>query len=142
MLRKGRIRVNLKKYVLAVLAVFFAHSAAGYLIHDILLGESYARLAFVRAFDEFAGRLPLLYLANLIFAVVLCFIYTRAYDRDEAWYLQGLMFGGLMAAFLVPAALVAYVALPLPGGLALKVTALTSVHVILSGMTGAAIYRK
>ena len=133
--------MNLKKYVLAVLAVFFVHSAAGYLIHDILLGESYAGLSFVRAFDEFAGRLPLLYLANLIFAAVLCFIYTRAYDRNGIWYLQGLVFGALMAAFLIPAALVAYVALPLPGGLALTVTTLTSLHVLASAMTASAIYR-
>ncbi len=134
--------MNLKRFLLAVVAVFIAHSAAGYLIHDTLLGEDYRTLDFVRVFDQFAERLPLLYFANLFFALVLCFVYTRAHDPQAGWFLQGLVFGALMAALLIPAALVAYVALPLPGVLMLKVAALNSAHIMVSSLIAAAIYRR
>lgn len=133
--------MDAKKYLIAVLVVFVAHSAVGYAIHAVLLTGDYDLLAFVRSLTDFTRRLPLLYLGNLIFALVLCFIYTRGYDPARHWFLQGLVYGLLMGTFLVPAALIAYVALPLPALLASKVALLNYLHVTVSALVAAAIYR-
>lgn len=133
--------MDTQKYLIAVLVVFVAHSAGGFVVHDVLLSADYEGLTFVREFNDFVRRLPLLYLANLLFAMVLCFIYTRGYEPERNWFLQGLVFGLLMSAFLLPAVLVAYVAVPLPGLLTLKVALLNIVHVTVSAVVGAAIYR-
>ena len=133
--------MDVNKYLIAVLVVFVAHSALGYVVHNVLLSGDYEGLNFVREFEDFVRRLPLLYLANLIFALVLCFIYTRNYDPGDSWFLQGLIFGLLMGAFLTPAALVGYVAFPMPGLLTLKVTVLNFLHVTASGLIAAAVYR-
>ena len=133
--------MDTQKYLIAVLVVFVAHSAGGYMVHDVLLSADYEGLTFVREFNDFVQRLPLLYLANLLFAMVLCFIYTRGYDPERNWFPQGVVFGLLMSALLLPAALVAYVAVPLPWLLTLKVAGLNVVHVTVSALVGAAIYR-
>jgi hypothetical protein len=133
--------MDTQKYLIAVLVVFVAHSAVGYMVHDVLLSADYKDLDFVREFNDFVRRLPLLYLANLLFAMVLCFIYTRGYDPERNWFPQGLVFGLLMSAFLLPAALVAYVAVPLPLLLTLKVAGLNVGHVTISALVGAALYR-
>ena len=127
--------------MVATIAVFVLQSGLGYLIHGLLLGDEYDALGMFRDFDHFAERLPFLYLANLIFAAILCFVYTRAFDADSPWTLQGVVYGALMGGFLIPGALIAYVALPLPEMLILKITILTFAQVMVSGLVAASIYR-
>lgn len=133
--------MDTKKYLLAVLVVFIAHSALGYLIHNLLLSKDYETLNFVREFGDFAAKLPFLYLANLIFAAVLCFIYTRAYEPGQNWFLQGLVFGLLIGLLFVPATLIGYVTLPLSGWLTLKLGAMNFAHILFSALVAAAFYR-
>ena len=133
--------IRWRKLLVATVAVFGLQSGLGYLIHGLLLGDEYDALRMFRDFDHFAERLPFLYLANLLFAGILCFIFTRAFDPDSPWAVQGAVYGALMGGFLIPGALIAYVALPLPEMLVLKITVLTFAQVVASGVVVAAIYR-
>ena len=96
--------MDTQKYLIAVLVVFVAHSAVGYGVHDVLLSADYEGLSFVREFNDFVRRLPLLYLANLLFAMVLCFIYTRGYDPGDP-FRQGRLVQHVLYMAVVEAAL-------------------------------------
>jgi len=134
--------MNIKKYLLASLAVFAAYSALAYASHEVLLESDYRALGEgVRSVEEFAARIPLLYLGNLIFALAFCLIYTQGYEAGKNWIGQGLRFGLLMGTLLAPVAVAVYVAFPLPGALALKWIGLGYLQMVITAWVVAGIYR-
>jgi len=134
--------MNAKKYLLASLAVFVVYSALAYLTHEVLLEPDYQGLgAGVRGVGEFSRRIPLLYLANLIFALAFCLIYAEGYERERYWIGQGLRFGLIVGTLLAPVAIAAYVAFPIPGALALKWIGLGYLQLVITAWVVAGIYR-
>jgi len=133
--------VDAKKYLIAVLVVFVVHSGIGYALHGGFLADDYQSLTIVRGLYDFVQRLPLLYLGNLLFALMLCFLYTRGYTPRQPWFPQGLVCGLLLSTLLVPAALAVYVVLPVPGWLTCKIILLNYLHITASCLTAAVIYR-
>lgn len=134
--------MDAKKYLLASLAVFVAYSALAYVAHEVLLDPDYRGLGeAVRGAEGFHQRLPLIYVANLIFAAVFCLVYAKGYERDKGWIGQGLRFGLLIATLLAPVAIAAYVAFPVPGTLALKWIGLGYLQMVITAWVAAGIYR-
>jgi hypothetical protein len=134
--------MDVKKYLIAVIVVFVVYSAAAYLTHNVLLAPDYAAMsATLRSESAFLQRMPVLYLANLIFALGFCVIYTRGYEPGKNWLGQGFRYGLFVGTLLAPVALAAYVAFPLPGSVAVKWIGLGYVQVVIAGLTAASIYR-
>jgi hypothetical protein len=135
--------MDIKKFLLAALAVFVAYSALGYLIHNIILAGDYEPLVgtTLRTAEGFTQRLPMLYLANLIFALAFCLIYTRGYERGKGWLGQGVRYGLLVGTLLAPVALIEYVVYPVAGALALKWIFYGYLQVVVCGVATAGLYR-
>ncbi|HXE76531.1 MAG TPA: hypothetical protein VNN18_12980 [Candidatus Xenobia bacterium] len=134
--------MNTKKFLWAALAVFVVYSALAYATHEVMLEREYRALgSSVRTLDEFTGRMPLLYLGNLIFALAVSYIYIQGCERGKNWVGQGLRFGLLLGTLLVPVVLAVYVAFPIPFTLALKWIALGYVQLVITAWVVAGIYR-
>lgn len=135
--------MNLKKYLIAVIVVFVVYSALSYLVHNVMMAPDYDTLrstAVVRTQAEFLQRVPLLYLANLVFALAFCLIYAKGYEPGKNWAGQGLRFGFLVGTLLAPLALAAYVAYPVPGVLAAKWVLYGYVQIVITALFAAGIY--
>lgn len=131
-----------KKYLLSVVAVFVVCGIAGYVIHEVLLAGDYERSALWRTQDELWKRMILVYLAQLIFALAFCYIYTRGVEARRPWLGQGVRFGLLVASLLfVPGALILYAVLTVDLTVALQWIVLGYGQMVLAGATVAAIYR-
>lgn len=136
--------MDAKKYLIASLAVFVVYSGLAFVIHEMILGPEYEPMVgtVTRSMEAFGQRVPLLYLGNLVFALVFCLIYVQGYEADKGWVGQGLRFGLILGTLLAPIAVTEYVVYPVPGTLALKWIAYGYLQVVLSGLAAAALYQK
>ena len=64
-----------KKIIFATLAVFVAWGILDYLIHHLMLGQSYQTIALFRPVEEM--KMVLMYLVTLLVALVFVTIYAR-----------------------------------------------------------------
>lgn len=133
--------MDTKRYLIAVIVVFVVYSGVAYPIHQVLLRPDYESLEAVRDFSEFTKRVPLLYLANLIFSLAFCYIYIQGYEPNKHWLRQGVRYGLVVATLLAPMALIGYVALPIPLLLALKLIVLNYVHLVITALVAAGVYQ-
>ncbi len=133
--------MDTKKYLIAVIVVFVVYSGVAYPIHQVLLRPDYESLEAVRDFAEFTKRVPLLYLANLIFSLAFCYIYIQGYEPNKHWLRQGVRYGLVVATLLAPMALIGYVALPIPLLLALKLIVLNYAHLVITALVAAGVYQ-
>lgn len=135
--------MDLKKYLLAVVAVFVVYSGLAFVIHNVLLAADYAPLigTTLRPFEEFARRMPFLYLSNLVFAAAFCLIYVQGYERAKPWLGQGLRFGLILGTLLAPVAVTEWVAYPVPNAVVLKWVVFGYAQLMVCGLTAAAFYQ-
>ncbi len=133
--------MDTKRYLIAAIVVFVVYSGVAYPIHQVLLRPDYESLEAVREFAEFTKRVPLLYLANLIFSLAFCYIYIQGYEPNKHWLRQGVRYGLVVATLLAPMALIGYVARPIPLLLALKLIVLNYVHLVITALVAAGVYQ-
>ena len=137
--------LNWKKYLIGSIVVFVAYTAAGYLIHEVLLASAYRQEEVVRLLRpeaEIWKRMPLGYFANLVLALVFCYIYTRGVEAGKHWLGQGVRYGLLMATLVsLPTALLQYMLYPLPLALAFQWIVYGYGQMLVAGIVVAAIYR-
>ncbi len=84
----------MKRFVLAIIAVFLAWSVADYIIHGVLLASSYEATASLwRPMGEM--KMGVMYLAVFISAVAFVLIFSRLFSRKgiAAGLKYGLLFG-------------------------------------------------
>ncbi len=133
--------MDTRKYLITAIVVFVVYSGVAYPIHQVLLRPDYESLEAVREFAEFTKRVPLLYLANLIFSLAFCYIYIQGYEPNKHWLRQGVRYGLVVATLLAPMVLIGYVALPIPLLLALKLIVLNYVHLVITALVAAGVYQ-
>ncbi len=135
--------MNMKKFLLATLAVFVVYSGLAFLIHEVILGPDYEPLvgSVARNVEEFTQRVPLLYFGNLVFALAFCLIYIKGYEPARGWLGQGLRYGLLVGTLLAPMALTEYVVYPVAFALALKWIVYGYVQIVACALAAAGVYR-
>ena len=133
--------MNWKKLLIAWAVVFVLVFFLGFLIHGVLLGEAYEGLKTGRPEEETMSYLPLIALANLIFAFAFVYIYARG-KEEKSWLGQGLRFGLLVwLIWAVPIFLIDYATMPIPLGLTGTQIGLELIDMLILGVTAAGIYR-
>lgn len=68
--------MNIKRFLLSVLAVFVTFEVLNFLIHSVILADAYEETASVWR-QEMMDVMWLMYIADLIFVVFATLIYTR-----------------------------------------------------------------
>ncbi len=134
--------MNMKKYLIAVLVVYVLYSGLAIVIHQIILKAEYEPMigSVTRPLSEFGQRLPLLYLANLVFALAFCYIYAQGYEAGKSWLGQGLRFGLIAGTLLAPFAVTEWVIYPLAWSLCVKWILFGYGQVVVCGLAAAALY--
>ncbi|HCU25762.1 MAG TPA: hypothetical protein DF383_12160 [Deltaproteobacteria bacterium] len=84
-------------------------------------------------------RFYLMALAQALFALIFCYIFTKGYQNRGIP--EGLRYGFLIALLFIPANLIFYVVQPLPRALIIAWCIGGSVEIILAGGILAALYR-
>ena len=73
--------MNVKRFVLGFVAVFVASQVLGFVIHQVLLGATYASLADVwRPEAEMMAKMWMMWLTGGLWTVLFCYIFTRGYE--------------------------------------------------------------
>ena len=132
-----------KKFLVAWLILFVAWMAGSFVVHGVLLGADYAKLAHLfRTEADSQAYFPFMLLAHVLLAGALVRIYARGVEA-KPWVGQGLRFG-VTVAFLtvVPTYLIYYAVQPMTGALVAKQIVFDAALTVLLGLLAAFLYRQ
>jgi hypothetical protein len=91
--------MNVKRFVLACVAVYVVYQVLGFLIHQVFLGETYAALSSVwRPEEDMMSKMWIMWITSAVWAVLFCYIFTRGYEKKGA--MEGARYGLLMGVFM------------------------------------------
>jgi hypothetical protein len=135
--------MNVKRWLLASLAVLVVIAALDMFINSVLLTGLYHQTASVwRSPEEMQRRMWLFFLGYLIFAPFFTLIYTKGHEPAKSGLGQGLRYGLYMGLVLsVLSSLVWYTVLPIPCALAFYWFLGGMVESIAAGVVAGLIYR-
>ena len=132
-----------KKFLVAWLTLFVAWMAGSFVVHGVLLGADYAKLAHLfRTEADSQAYFPFMLLAHVLLAGALVRIYARGVEA-KPWVGQGLRFGVTVALLtVVPTYLIYYAVQPMTGALVAKQIVFDAALTVLLGLLAAFLYRQ
>lgn len=131
-----------KTFWIAFVVVYIVAQVLGFLVHGILLEETYSSLAgtVFRPESEVNGMMWLMFVSSAVYVFLFCYIFTKGYEGKGVG--EGLRYGLLMGLFMtVPMALDNYVVYPVPVNLAVTWFVTGVINFAIAGMVLAAIYK-
>ena len=133
--------MNIKRFVLACVAVYVVYQCLGFLIHQVLLGETYASLSSVwRPEAELMSKMWIMWLTSAVWSVLFCYIFTRGHEGKGV--VEGVRYGLLIGLLIgVPYSYDSFMIYPITIGLAHAWLAATLVVGVICGMVVALIYK-
>lgn len=130
--------MNLRKYVLAVLAVFGFIFVFDMIFHGIFLADFYEQTQSLwRPKGEYV--MPMMIFGQMLFALMFVLIFTFGYQKQGM--IEGVRYGALIGLLLIPNSLILYAVQPLPEVLAALWVIGAMVEMILAGAIAASVYR-
>jgi len=132
--------MNVKRFVIASLAVFVVSQALGYLIHEVILRATYEATKSVWR-PDMQSKMWIITLVGLITAFLFTYIFTKGYEGKGIG--EGIRFGLLIGLFVsIPMAYNSYVTLPIPYSLALQWFLYGTVSTVILGVVAALVYKR
>ncbi len=132
--------MNIKRLVLAILAVFVVANLTGFFIHAIWLRADYMLVSHLYR-PEGEQKMIWIILAYLAFAIGVVWIYARGVE-NRPWLGQGVRFGiALWLAFVIPTFFIDYAVQPISPVLMAKQVVYEGLDKVLLGIVTAALYR-
>lgn len=133
--------MNNKTFWIGLVAVFVLMQVIGFVVHEVLLKETYAGLGDVfRSEAEMDGMLWMMMAASALTVFLFCFIFTKGYEGKGI--AEGARYGLWMGLFLsIPVAVDQYVVYPLPSNVAVSWFVSGVVGFVIAGALLAAIYK-
>jgi hypothetical protein len=136
--------MNVKRWLLASVAVLVVLQVLEFLIHGVLLQGLYKQTPSVwRAEAEMQRLVWIFWLGGLVFAPFFALIYAKGYEKGKPGFGQGLRFGLLVGAMLsVSNSFGWYVVLPVPLALAAAWFVTILVQFSAAGIVAGLVYRE
>jgi len=133
--------MNNKTFWIGFVVVFIVMQAIGYLIHVVMLADTYEALAAsFRPKEQMDSMMWIMILSGTVVIFLFCYIFTKGCEGKGV--IEGVRFGTLMGLFMAfPAAVDAYVIYPLTSELAVIWFVTTVVSLMIAGAVFAAIYK-
>lgn len=130
-----------KTFWMGFVAVYVVAHVLSYLVHELLLSETYQALAHVwRPEDEMRNMMWIFFLTSAVYLFLFCFIFTKGYEGKGV--MEGVRYGTLMGLFMsVPMAFDSYVIYPITMGLSVTWFVSGLIFFIILGAIFAAIYK-
>jgi hypothetical protein len=135
--------MNVKRWVIASIAVAAVIAVIEFIVHGVLLQPTYQRTASVwRPMHEMQSLAWLMWLGYAIFAPFFVWIYSKGVESGKGALGQGVRFGLAFGVGLsAMESLIWYAVLPIPAGLALAWFADGVVVFLAAGVAAALVYR-
>ena len=131
--------MNVKRFLLASLAVFILLQITSFVIHNLLLMKTYEVLSSVWR-PDMMSKMWVMYPSSAVYALLFVYIFIKGYENKGLW--EGARYGLVIGLFMgVPASLGQYMVYPLPFSLVSQWFIYGLVESILAGVAAAAIYR-
>jgi len=131
--------MNVKRFIVASLAVYVASLALGFLVHGVILRPIYDSLKNVWR-PDMQSKMWIEWLDGFIVSFLFTYIFTKGYQGGGI--MEGLRFGLLIGLFVsIPMAYGTYMIIPIPYSLALEWFLYGTAQVILLGAVAAAVYK-
>ena len=131
-----------RKFAISVVSLFFLSMGLGFIVHELLLGDDYARLPLLfRPKEQMGSYFPFMLLAHALIAAGFVWIYRQGRE-EKPFFAQGVRFGVAVAVLMtIPIYLIYYAVQPMPGMMVAKQIAFDTVGVVLMGIAVAWMYR-
>ena len=132
-----------KKFFIGWIVIFVAWMAGSFLVHGVLLHDSYGQLPELFRPEEEAGKYSyLMFIAHVLMAGAFVWIYSRGCE-DKPWLAQGIRFGvAIDLLTVVPTYMIYFVVQPMPGEHVIKQIVFDGLLVILLAIFTAFLYKK
>ncbi len=131
--------MNVKRYLLASLAVFVTGFVLEFLINNVILKATYEQLKHLWRpdMDSLMWLGPII---GVVLSLLLTYIFTKGYEGKGI--MEGVRFGVVMGLFMsFPMALGTYMMIAIPGSLAVEWFIFGMIEYIIYGIVVAAIYK-
>lgn len=130
-----------KTFWFGYLTVFVVMQGYAYVVHQLMLSETYASLSGVfRPEEQIIGMMWMTTVGAILYVFLFCYIFTRCHNSNGL--IAGAGFGALMGAFMsIPVAVDQYVVYPLPLSLAAIWLLTGIIGFVLAGVIFAALYK-
>ncbi len=110
------VRMNVRRWGMAVLGAYSALAVTDWLIHSVWLGPTYQyTAAFWRPAEQMRDLIGFMVASQAALAVLLTFVYAKGYEAGKGTVAQGFRFGVLMGLLLFfPSNLMKFFVYPYP----------------------------
>ena len=124
-----------KKFLISVIAIFVLSMGLGFLVHGLLLNQSYTQLqGLFRKPQDAQAYFPFMLLAHVFIAFGFVWIYQRGRE-DKPFLTQGIRFGLAVAVLsTIPMYLIYYAVQPMPAAVVYKQIVFDTLSVLLMGV--------
>jgi len=135
--------MNVKKFWVAFVVIFIVLEILGYLVHGVLLGDTYQSEGIkevFRSMEEMDSRWWIMILTDLIWVYFFTFFFVKGYENKGI--MEGVRYGAYMGIFVsLVFSYQNYVVLPIPYSLALQWFIYGFVISVILGVIAALIYK-
>jgi hypothetical protein len=133
--------MNIKRPILAIVAVFAFVWVTDFLIHHVwLMSEYNATASLWRPANEMGSHFGWLVAAQILWSATFVMLYAKGF-ADKACLFCAVMFGLFMGLFFESSTLAAYFTEPLPGDLAAKWFVANVAQSVLAGLIAFFVYK-
>ena len=122
-------------------AVYITMQVIGFVIHAVLMADTYEALAHVfRPKEEMDSMMGIMFVSSAVGLFLFCYIFTKGYEGKGI--MEGVRYGALMGLFLgISTSIDAYVIYPITQELAMIWLVSSVVGLAIGGAVFAAIYK-
>lgn len=134
------MQLNVKRFALTTLAGFIFIFAFEFVVHGILLADTYEQTTHLwRPMEDMASYMPFMHAMQLAFVTILAFIYTRHHEGKGLS--EGIRFGSYLGLLLGVVMISMYAWMPISFTLAAMWFAATLIEIIALGIIFSLIYK-
>lgn len=131
--------MNIRRFLIASIAVYAVFQVMDFIIHGIILSETYKSLSSIWR-PDMMSLMWIFYAAGLVTAFLFVYIFTKGYE--DRGLLEGLRFGIIIGLFMnVIGIFGQYVMYPIPISLSVQWFVFGMIEFAVAGIVAAAIYR-
>jgi len=131
--------MNVKRYILAAIAVFLVSQALEYLIHGVILMSTYESLEELWR-PDMESKMWIYPVIGAIWSLLFTYIFIKG--REGRGLMEGVRFGVVIGLFVgIPMAYGTYAMIEIPYSLALQWWIYTLIECIILGVIAAAVYK-
>lgn len=133
--------MNNKTFWIGCVVVYVAMQALGFLIHEVMMGDTYVELASIfRPEAEMMEMMWMMYVSSAVAVFMFCYIFTKGYEGKGI--AEGVRYGALIGFLVAGAGSVdAHVIYPIPENVASIWLVSGLVSFMIAGAIFAAIYK-